>query len=426
MKKVLSLSNSQNIGLLALAALALSLHAPTKAAQNFINSQATETPVEYGKSKAQSLRQRTEVTNDSYILGPGDGFQIELLDLPELSGIFTIGPDGTLYLPRLRAIYVEGLTLEELRNTLTDQFSTYILNPQLYLRQVVFRPVRVFVGGEVKLPGYYTLSGVTSLSNRYGWQEMQQPPFQSSIDISPTDININRMDMTQPAGEQLPGDFISEFGDTNQSSSGAVFPTVFDAIRRAQGVTPYTDLTKVQIIRKRADVLGGGRIKTNINFLPLITNGDESQNIRLLDGDVLNVGKSPVVLREQLIKAGQSNLNPQFMNVFVLGRVNIPGLIRIPQGSSLNQAIALAGGAKLLKGKVEFVRFNRAGAIDRRMFAYNPGATPDAPNNPILAAGDLVRVQDSLVSASAEALNELTEPFVGVFTVYSLFNGIFQ
>ena len=27
------------------------------------------------------------------------------------------------------------------------------------------------------------------------------------------------------------------------------------------------------------------------------------------------------------------------------------------------------------------------------MFAYNPGATPDAPNNPILAAGDLVRVK---------------------------------
>ena len=131
----------------------------------------------------------------------------------------------------------------------------------------MFRPVRVFVGGEVKLPGYYTLSGVTSLSNRYGWQEMQQPPFQSSIDISPTDININRMDMTQPAGEQLPGDFISEFGDTNQSSSGAVFPTVFDAIRRAQGVTPYTDLTKVQIIRKRADVLGGGRISRQFSAI---------------------------------------------------------------------------------------------------------------------------------------------------------------
>ena len=37
-----------------------------------------------------------DVSHDSYILGPGDRLQIELLDLPELSGEFTIGPDGTL------------------------------------------------------------------------------------------------------------------------------------------------------------------------------------------------------------------------------------------------------------------------------------------------------------------------------------------
>ena len=60
----------------------------------------------------------------TYILGPGDLLQIELLDLPELSGSFRIGPDGTLYLPRLRALQVEGLTIEELRLYLTEQFRT--------------------------------------------------------------------------------------------------------------------------------------------------------------------------------------------------------------------------------------------------------------------------------------------------------------
>ena len=30
-----------------------------------------------------------------YILGPGDAVVIELIDVPEYSGIFTIGPDGT-------------------------------------------------------------------------------------------------------------------------------------------------------------------------------------------------------------------------------------------------------------------------------------------------------------------------------------------
>ena len=95
---------------------------------------------------------------------------------------------------------------------------------------------------------------------------------------------------------------------------------MFDAIRSAEGTTAYSDLSQVQVIRKRADVLGGGRIRTNLNFLSLITEGDESQNIRLFDGDTLNISKSPIILRDQLLKAGQSNLSPQFMDVFVTGR----------------------------------------------------------------------------------------------------------
>ena len=210
------------------------------------------------------------------------------------------------------------------------------------------------------------------------------------------------------------------------SSSATLFPTVFDAIRSAQGITPYTDLSQVQVIRKRAEGLGGGKIKTNLNFLSLITEGNESQNIRLFDGDTLNIGKSPIILKDQLLKAGQSNLSPQFLEVFVTGRVNIPGGVKLPQGSSLNQAISLAGGTKLLKGKIEFVRFNREGTIDRRIFSYNPGAGADAPNNPVLAAGDLIRVNDSILSGSINVLNELTGPFIGFYTVYSLLNGFAQ
>ena len=109
------------------------------------------------------------------------------------------------------------------------------------------------------------------------------------------------------------------------------------------------------------------------------------------------------------------------MEVFVTGRVNIPGGVKIPQGSSLNQAISLAGGAKLLRGKVEFVRFNREGTIDRRIFAYKPGAAADAPNNPILAAGDLIRVNESILSGSVNVLNEITSPFIGIYSIYSFF-----
>ena len=105
------------------------------------------------------LEDRSSITNNTYILGPGDGLIIELLDLPELSGSFTIGPDGTLFLPRLRAIYAEGLTVEELRNFLEEQFRTYVRDPQVFVQPVIYRPIRIYVGGEVKRPGYYMLGG---------------------------------------------------------------------------------------------------------------------------------------------------------------------------------------------------------------------------------------------------------------------------
>ena len=84
---------------------------------------------------------------DAYILGPGDAVVVELLDVPEYSGVFVIGPDGTLYMPRLRSLYVEGLTVEELRSFLTKQFGTYVHDPQVFVSPAVYRPIRVYIAG---------------------------------------------------------------------------------------------------------------------------------------------------------------------------------------------------------------------------------------------------------------------------------------
>ncbi|MFZ9271758.1 MAG: SLBB domain-containing protein, partial [Prochlorococcaceae cyanobacterium] len=181
-------------------------------------------------------------------------------------------------------------------------------------------------------------------------------------------------------------------------------------------------LSEVQVTRRQALSAGGGKIRAQLNFLSLITEGDETHNIRLFDGDVVSVGRSPGVLREQLLKAGQTNLSPQFIQVYVSGRVVQPGGVTLPQGSALTQAINLAGGVRLLKGKVEFIRFTREGEIDRRIFSYNPNAASASYQNPILMAGDIVRVQDSVLSAGMGLVNELATPFVGVYGLYSIFN----
>ena len=154
---------------------------------------------------------------------------------------------------------------------------------------------------------------------------------------------------------------------------------------------------------------GGGRLRTQLNFLSLITNGDESQNIRLFDGDVVNVSKSPTVLREQL-QAGQTNLTPQFLQVYVSGRVEQPGAITMPQGSSLVQAVDLAGGSKVLHGKVEFIRFTSEGEIDRRLFGLKSDAPSGEYRNPVLMSGDIIRLRETALTKSLASSTKSPPP----------------
>ena len=176
-------------------------------------------------------KQRLNVRYDTYILGPGDRLQIELLDLPELSGRFTIGPDGTLYVPRLRALQVEGLTVEELRIFLTEQFRPYVRQPEVFVTPVGYRPVRVYVGGEVARPGYYTISG-SELVRDAQFTSAQQQRFNLS----------SRGTLRARAST-------SNSLDRSTSSIGRSSPTLFDALQAARGVTPFSLLNSVQITR---------------------------------------------------------------------------------------------------------------------------------------------------------------------------------
>ena len=92
----------------------------------------------------------------------------------------------------------------------------------------------------------------------------------------------------------------------------------------------------------------------------------------------------------------------------------------------LNQAISLAGGTKLLKGELNSYGSPEKEPLKEEYSPTSQGAEADAPNNPVLANGDLIRVNDSILSGGVEVLNELTSPFVGLYSVYSLLKGFSQ
>jgi polysaccharide export outer membrane protein len=352
-----------------------------------------------------SSSQRSQLTYNSYILGPGDSLKVEVLDIPELTGIFSIGPDGTIYLPRLRSLYVEGLTVEELRYFLTVQFRTYVKNPEIYISPVRYRPIRVYVGGEISRPGYYMLSKGAALEDTLKINEEAVMPNSTGAGI----LNSAR---------QTKDDISIIQGVRTEVQE---WPTLFDALRAAQGVTPYSNLTEVAVVRKQSLSRGGGRARAKLNFLEFLLSGNENVNIRLYDGDVINVARSDQALRDQLLVASRSNLSPAFIQVFVSGRVREPGARSLPQGATLNQAISSAGGPKLLRGSVEFLRFSTDGKTDRRHFSFSPSAQAGDYKNPVLISGDVVRISNSVLSAGVEVLNDLTGPAVGIYSVYSFF-----
>ena len=322
--------------------------------------------------------------SNDYIVGPGDRlFIIVSRDYPELSTAVNIDGEGTVFLPKLNRVYVEGLTIAELEDVLNKAFLEFVKFPSVEVIVSNYRAIRVLVEGEVENPGLQTLEGSFTLSN---------------IEDKLAQAN-------------------SEALNKNGSS---YFPSVFDAIRSSGGITPFSDLTNIQIIRKNSLTEGGGFKTTTIDFSKVLMSGDLTQNIRIYDGDTIRIKKSKVENKLLLTKAVLSNLNPKFIDVFITGRVNNPGKRTISKASVLSDAIDIAGGAKKLKGPVTFIRFNNDGTIDKRKFQFRRNAKRGSYKNPMLRNGDLVFVDQSILTATNEVLEEITSPLVGIFSTYGL------
>jgi polysaccharide biosynthesis/export protein len=95
-----------------------------------------------------------------YSIGAHDVLTITVYDQADLSGKFTVDPDGTLTFPLLGRVKAGGLTLrgleEELRKRLADG---YLRTPQVSVSMETYRSQQIFVMGEVRAPGAYQLAG---------------------------------------------------------------------------------------------------------------------------------------------------------------------------------------------------------------------------------------------------------------------------
>ncbi len=107
----------------------------------------------------------------SYRVGPGDEIIISLWGESELNANPVVRQDGNIYIPTVGLVYVNGLTIKQLKiklkNVLSKRYETLSgknndANTFLDVSTGKIRTVKVYLMGEVNRPGGYTLPAFSS------------------------------------------------------------------------------------------------------------------------------------------------------------------------------------------------------------------------------------------------------------------------
>jgi protein involved in polysaccharide export with SLBB domain len=98
----------------------------------------------------------------NYVIGPGDEITLQVWGDTEFRYDLPVSQEREIYIPKVGQVFVNGLTLEQMRAKLTVQLSQFCsgLNPPtgypttfMDVSLGKLRPIRIFVVGEVARPG---------------------------------------------------------------------------------------------------------------------------------------------------------------------------------------------------------------------------------------------------------------------------------
>jgi len=100
-----------------------------------------------------------------YVIGPGDELLIRLWGQVTLDGHFTVDRSGNVYIPQVGAIRVAGIPFAQLTDLLRSQIGRTFRNFDINVNIGQLRSIQIFIVGEAKRPGSYTISSLSTLVN---------------------------------------------------------------------------------------------------------------------------------------------------------------------------------------------------------------------------------------------------------------------
>ncbi len=106
-------------------------------------------------ASAPGLLQR----NPRYKLRKGDSFDVDFAMTPEFNQVIAVQPDGYITLKAIGSVYVEGQTVPELTQTLTNAYTKILHDPVIAISLKDFEKPYFIASGQVARPGKYDLRG---------------------------------------------------------------------------------------------------------------------------------------------------------------------------------------------------------------------------------------------------------------------------
>lgn len=204
-----------------------------------------------------------------YILGSGDRVALDIFGVPEFSKEYQVLVDGTLNLPIIRSVSIQGLTLQQAANVITKRYEPFINVPVVTVTLMVARPLNIGIAGEITRPGSYK-------------------------------INPSR------------------------EGGGVKFPTLMEMLQLAKGVTSAGDMRSVQIRRRRA----GAEQVITVNLQDFLETGNLQQDVTIRDGDTIFIPTARSLNTQEVRQRASANFSADItkpIGVVIVGEVNRPG-----------------------------------------------------------------------------------------------------
>jgi polysaccharide export outer membrane protein len=204
-----------------------------------------------------------------YVVGPGDELDVQIYGAKNGNLRLIVGRDGRVSVPQLGPISVGGQTFESAQAQLESSIERQIIGVHVSVAMGDIRTIRVFVLGDAKSPGSYTISGLGTITSAlFAAGGVQPIGSLRNIELKRHGELVRRLDLydmlirgdTTDDARLLPDDviFIPPVGPTVTVDGEVHRPAIYeirneasvaDVVQLAGGLTSEADTAKVALTR---------------------------------------------------------------------------------------------------------------------------------------------------------------------------------